>query len=281
MSTKKLLAADFHADYAHEKSYAAAFSAARKARPDLIQPQAHRAISSMKVKPYVALQVVVLPLLLISLIYIGQPLIFDFWKACIGFWSSQLAFTFNLTTSVSGTGWITLHVVNSSTNSQGPNFIAVFVTTAAALLGFAVSLMIKKSYLPVKYPLRIICAVQLITLLYFWMSPTDFLYSIEDHCEELLAIGYIVMLAIPLMLAMGYYVLNQSLSKKIFNTLLIVGFMGILIPHQVLAQALILTHFSNLLMPVMYLCFGAVFDAMVFIALYSWIVSNVTAKATV
>ena len=281
MLTKNISDADFHSAYAHEKSYVAAFSAARKERHQFIQSQTHRAITSMKVTPYLMVQAFVLPLFLVGLIYMGQALIFDFWKACIEFWSHHLSFSFNLKTTFSETGWITLHVINDPTSSQAPSFTALVMTTAATLLGFAVSLCMNKTCLPLKYPLRIICTVQLVTLLYFWISPSNFLYRIADHSEELLAIGYVVMLATPLMLAMGYYILNQSLLKKIFNTILILTFIGILIPHQVLAHALIMTHFSNLFMPILYLCFGAVFDALVFIALYSWIVSNVTAEATV
>jgi hypothetical protein len=33
-------------------------------------------------------------------------------------------------------------------------------------------------------------------------------------------------------------------------------------------------------MPVLYICFGAVFDALIFVALYSWAVSNAPMKAT-
>ncbi len=33
-------------------------------------------------------------------------------------------------------------------------------------------------------------------------------------------------------------------------------------------------------MPVPYICFGAVFDALVFVALYSWAVSNAPVDAT-
>ena len=39
-------------------------------------------------------------------------------------------------------------------------------------------------------------------------------------------------------------------------------------------------HLSVLFMPVLYICFGAVFDALVFVALYSWAVSNAPVDAT-
>jgi hypothetical protein len=48
-------------------------------------------------------------------------------------------------------------------------------------------------------------------LLYFWLTPGDFPYTVPRHSEELLTIGYVVMLATPVMLAMGYYILNQGL----------------------------------------------------------------------
>ena len=96
-----------------------------------------------------------------------------------------------------------------------------------------------------------------------------------------MTIGYVVMLATPLMLAVGYYILNQSLWSKLFHTALILLFLAVLVPHQVLAQAFIMQHLSVLFMPVLYICFGAVFDALVFVALYSWAVSKAPEDATV
>lgn len=281
MSSKNIFAADFVAPHALENDFQVAFSAAKKARIKLIKPRPHRAITSLKATPYLLTQSVVLPLIFVGLLYWGQPLIFNFWKTCIEFWSRNLAFPFNLTTTFSETGRATLHVLNDQTSSHMPGLNTLALTAAATLFGFALSLRMNKNSLPLKYPLRIICIIQFATLLYFWISPTSFLYSIADHSEELLSIGYVVLLATPVMLAIGYYILNQSLLRKIFNTLLILVFLGIMIPHQILAQALVLTHLSVLFVPVLYLCFGAVFDSLVFIALYSWIVSNVTAEATV
>jgi len=50
---------------------------------------------------------------------------------------------------------------------------------------------------------------------------------------------------------------------------------------SLLAQAFIMPRLSVLFMPVLYLCFGAVFDALVFVALYSWAASNTPANATI
>jgi small-conductance mechanosensitive channel len=123
--------------------------------------------------------------------------------------------------------------------------------------------------------------IQAVTLVYFWISPSNFPYSIARHSEELMTVGYVVMLATPLMLAVGYYILNQSLWVKLFHTALILLFFAVMVPHQVLVQAFIMQHISVLFMPVLYICFGAVFDALIFVALYSWAVSKTPADATV
>lgn len=77
-----------------------------------------------------------------------------------------------------------------------------------------------------------------------------------------------------------YYILNESLFAKLTYTALLLLFLAIMAPHQVLIQALIMQHFSVLFMPVLYICFGAVFDTLVFVALYSWVASNAPADAT-
>lgn len=280
MLSKNIFTAGFDDVRAQENDFQAAFSEAKKARIKHIKSRPHRALTSLKITPYLLAQTLVLPLIFVVLLYWGQPLIFNFWKTYIEFWSLNLAFPFNLTTTFSETGRVTLHILNDQTSSHMPSLNTLTLTAAATLCGFALSLRMDKNNLPLKYPLRIICIIQFATLLYYWISPASSLYSIADHSEELLSIGYVVLMATPAMLALGYYILNQSLLRKIINTLLILVFLGIMIPHQVFAQALILTHLSIVFMPVLYLCFGAVFDALVFIALYSWIVSNATIEAT-
>jgi small-conductance mechanosensitive channel len=154
------------------------------------------------------------------------------------------------------------------------------VTALVMLLALGASLRMKGAQLPLKYPVRIVAIIQLITVAYFWLSPTAFPYSIGRHSEELMTIGYVVMLATPVMLGMGYYILRQNLAVKLVHTVLILGFFMVMVPHQVLAQAFIMQHLSVLFMPVLYICFGAVFDALVFVALYSWAVSNAPLDAT-
>ena len=72
-----------------------------------------------------------------------------------------------------------------------------------------------------------------------------------------------------------------QIAPMIDVVFVIMLFFMVMVPHQVLAQAMFMQHFSILFMPIMYICLGAVFDTLVFVALYSWVASNVPKNATV
>lgn len=264
----------------HDQVFHKTFDAARRARALRVKVRPHRAITPLRVTPYLAAQAVMLPILLCGLLLWAKPLLLDFWRSCILFWSARLDLPFSLASHANEAGQHPLIMGVVSEGAPMPGQTTLVVTALVTLAAFALSLRMKDAQLPLKYPVRIVCVLQFVALAYFWFSPSDFPYSIGRHSEELMTIGYGVMVATPVMLAMGYYVLNQSLLIKLLHTALILAFFAILIPHQVLAQAFIMQHLSVLFMPVLYICFGAVFDALIFVALYSWAVSNAPLKAT-
>ncbi len=261
--------------------FSAAFAEVRSARARLVQVRPHRAITPLTVTPYLLAQAILLPVILCAVLYWAKPQLFDFWRGCILFWSGQLDLNFGLSALLNDAGQHALMLPRREQEAPMPGAIMLVLTSVVAIAVFALSFGMKRAKLPLKIPLRIISVVQLIAVVYFWLAPTDFPYSIARHSEDLMTIGYALMLATPLMLAIGYYILNLSLPVKLFHTALILLFMAIMVPHQVLVQAFIMEHLSVLFMPVLYICFGAVFDALVFVALYSWAVSNAPVDAAV
>ena len=211
----------------------------------------------------------------------GKPMLLDFWRDCILFWSGGLSLPFSRGIQLGESGQFSTILSTEMFSTPMPSTTTLWITGLVSIAGLMLSVLMKGATLPLKYPLRIVGVVQLMAVTYFLWAPTQFPYTIARHSEELMTIGYVIMLATPVMLAMGYYILNQSLWIKLFHTALILLFFSILIPHQVLAQAFIMQHLSVLFMPVLYLCFGAVFDALVFVALYSWAASNAPQQATV
>ena len=220
-------------------------------------------------------------MVLCALLYVAKPILFDLWRVIILFWSTGLHLPFSLASRLNESGQFGLQLPGDLDGGQWPARNTLVVTAVVTALAFAASFRMTRATFPLKYPVQIICVIQAVALLYFWWTPTTFPYNIARHSEELMTIGYVVILIAPVMLAMGYYILNLSLWRKVFNTALILGFLMVMVPYQILAQALIMQHFSILFMPVLYICFGAVFDTLVFVALYSWVASNVPDNATV
>ena len=270
---------------AYDHRFYEAFAAAEKARARLISIRPHRSLTSLKVTPYLLLQALLLPIVLCGLLLWMQPQLLKLWRYCIIFWSNQLALPFTLPFSLSSQineagSPLGLQWRQTGPDGQIPGLTNVAITTAATLLVFALSFRMKNQTTPLKYLVQIMCGLQICTLIFYQLNPVRFTGSVARHSEELMVMGYVVMLITPVMLAIGYYILNQSLLSKLFYTVVILVFFAIMVPHQVLVHALILKNVSTLVMPLLYICFGAVFDVLVFIALYSWVASKSPLNAT-
>ena len=265
----------------HDREFGAAFADVRGARARLVHVRPHRAMSALTVTPYLLAQAFSLPLILCALLYLGKPQLFDFWRAIILFWSGLLDMKFIISPLVNDAGQYALMLPGRAQEAPMPTVMTMATTAAVALAVFAMSFGMKDARLPLRFPLRIVSIVQLVAVAYFWLYSSDFPYSIARHSEDLMTIGFALMLATPALLAIGFYILNHSLPLKLLYTGLILLFMLVMVPHQVLVQAFIMQHLSVLFMPVLYICFGAVFDALVFVALYSWAVSNAPVDAAV
>ncbi|RYX93634.1 MAG: hypothetical protein EOO28_17730 [Comamonadaceae bacterium] len=269
----------------HDRRFLQAFTQVQDARKRLVKVRPHRALTPLNVTPWLLAQAIVLPILLCALLLWGETALHSFWRQCVMFWAPGLGLPFSISPVANEAGHFFLRFEGGITGvgSDGgpmPGTVTLVVTAVLTVLALAGSFFMRNERFPLRYPLRIVGVLQLVTLVYFWASPETFPYTIARHSEELMTIGYVVMVATPVMLAAGYYILNHSLVVKLLNTALILGFFAVMVPHQMLVQALLMQHVSVLFMPVLYICMGAVFDALVFVALYSWVVSNTPRDAT-
>lgn len=95
--------------------------------------------------------------------------------------------------------------------------------------------------------------------------------AVTGHLAALLNAGFYLMLATPPLLALGWGVLHMPLRQRLLGPVLVVAYFAVMLPHQALLHALVVQHVSVLFVPVLYLCFGAVLDLMVFVALCAWL----------
>ncbi|MDY7575215.1 hypothetical protein [Actimicrobium sp. CCI2.3] len=240
----------------------------------------HRAMRRLTAGPLVIVQALLLPVLFCSLLLIGEPLILHLWHDCIQFWLTRLDIPLQAQQQVASTGTLSFEWIGAANASYMPSFTTKLLSALATFVMFALTSNINRDRLPLQYLLRIVCVVQALALLFFWYAPSQFPYSIPDHMRAIISMGSMLMMAIPVMLAIGYYLLDLRLSVKIVHTIFILGYFILMIPHKVVLHTLILYKMSLLYMPVLYLCLGAVFDMLLFVALYSWTVSLVPERVT-
>ena len=265
---------------AADTAFRSAFADARIVRARTVHVRPHRSLTPLQLTPWLLAQVVLLPALFCGLLWWGQPLLMDAWRECILFWSEVLHLPYALSTVLDPTASGGERLQSTGQDIPMPSDTLMFGTLVGLVLIVAGTTLLRGRALPLRYPLRIMCAVQAVALAYFWFAPHRFPYGIARHSDELMRIGYLLMVATPVMLGIGYYILNERVLTKIVRTVGMLLFLAVMIPHQVLAQALVLQHASALFMPLLYICFGAVFDALVFVALYSWMAGDTSERAT-
>jgi hypothetical protein len=225
----------------------------------------------LRMTPRTGLELVVMTALPCAALLAVKPWLMDFWHSVILWWSERLAMPLGLvrTGDTESLEWRASYVA-ALVPSPADGVIA-----AALVIGaFASTWWISDRLVPLKYLVRLLCVVQASALLFFMFVPTDFPYSMTGHIASMLNAGFYMMLAIPPLMALGWGVLRIPLQQKLLYPGLILLYFVVMMPHKALLHAVVVQHFSALYMPMLYLCFGAALDLMVFVALYSWLASQ-------
>jgi len=155
-----------------------------------------------------------------------------------------------------------------------PGRLAGVSTAALVIAAWGSSQWMHDRLTPLKYVVRVLCAVQTSAIVFFAFVPPPFPYTVGSHLGAMLEAGYSLMLVIPSLLAFGYVALDLPLHQRLLGPVAVLAFFLLEVPHKAVLHVWILHGFSLLFMPVLYLFFGLLFDVMLFIALYSWLVSR-------
>ena len=127
--------------------------------------------------------------------------------------------------------------------------------------------------LPLRVLVRALALVQGAALLFLLLLPAQFPYTLTSHLSTLLNLGYGFLLAVPVLLALGWGLLPLPSWQRLVVPLAVVAYLALLMPHKALLQVWLLAHSSVLHMPVFYVALGPLLDLMVFVALYGWLLS--------
>lgn len=232
--------------------------------------------SRLHLTPRLLLELLLMAVLPCALLLALRNPLMAWWHQVMLWWSERLALPLALvrTGDAASLEW---EVSYAGALVPGP--ITGVLTAAGVIAGFAATWWMSDRQIPLKYLVRTLCVVQGSALLFFMFAPDRFPYTMTGHLAAMLNAGYYLMLAMPLLLALGWGVLRLPLHQKLTFPALMVAYFAVMLPHKALLHAVVVQHFSALFMPLLYLCFGAVMDLMVFVALYSWLVSRAPVQA--
>ena len=247
-----------------------------RARASIQRGAPDRSLSQVRFTASTLTEVVLMAALPCAALVWVKPWLMKLWYTIILWWSAMLDLPLRMGRD---RGVVELQWLSTGSASLVPGPITGMVTSALVIGGFVGTFWMRDNQVPLKYVVRTLCVVQASALLFFLFVPSRFPYTIQGHVSAMLNAGYALMLALPVLLALGWGVLRLPFQNKLFYPSLILAYYTVMLPHKALLHALILQHFSLLFMPILYLCFGAVFDLMVFVALYAWLASKVPVDA--
>ncbi len=237
----------------------------------------HRSLRHLRLGPMVLAEMAAVAVVLTTLMALARPALLHAWDVVILWWAQRLQLPLALAANGSERMWM----LSDPVASLVPGPVTGVVTAAVVIAAFASTWWMSDRLTPIKYLVRTLCVVQVSGLLFFMFKPASFPYTVGGHLESMLDAGYYLMLSMPLLLSLGYGVLRLPLYQKFLHPMGVLAYFAVMLPHKALLHVLVLQNFSVLFMPMLYLCFGLVFDLMVFVALYSWMVSRTPSQAAV
>jgi hypothetical protein len=135
------------------------------------------------------------------------------------------------------------------------------------------SFMVSPLRVPLRYALRVIGAMQLSSLLFFFYFPKDFPYSMTDYLSAIITMDLVFIVIIPWILGTTYFVFDFKLYQKFLAYFMVITYFLIEVPFHIFFHALVLQYSTMVIAPVLYAIFGLSLQVFLFMALYSWAMS--------
>ena len=233
----------------------------------------HRAIHHFSFPRTRLLEMMLLPLIFTLAAFPVLEILVAGWMALFEFWLDKLEITANVSMKLYellGVEVMLPHLVVPTGIPEQETFQLVVVNTSIALLA---SLILPERMLPLKYIIRVLVFIQATALLYFAYLPGQFPYTLTSHLENMMIACVYLMLIVPWIHVVVYYIFDFSFLNKALLTFYTLLFLAVFLPFLLLMHTYLVVHFSLLVLPVLYFVFGLFLLIMTCIAFYGWAMS--------
>jgi hypothetical protein len=233
----------------------------------------HRALRRLTFAPVRIVGLLVLPVLFDLLVLKALDPVARAWAAFFAFCVEKLELAGSVTLQPVDFGWFVVQLPNVALPSMPPDtvrWVSAVVLSATVWLG---ARLVPDAIAPLRYFLRSVAFVQLTAVAYFLAMPAEFPYNVALYLDGSSQMAVWLVLVIPWVHALVYYIFDFALWKKAALTALTLAFIAIALPLQMMVHAVILVHGSLLLMPLLFFLFGTWLLLLPCVALYGWAMS--------
>ena len=231
----------------------------------------HRSIATVQLTSIDIVLAVALALGATVALAAALPFVGRAWTSAYGLLAAPLGFTEGVgTLSIDASPFASFVVPYFRVAAESPGNAMWWGTLVVAAIILAASFALRDNFLPLAYGLRLAVFVQATALVAFRIAPQRFPYDLPHYVTSMLTSGIAVMLVVPTVLGMTFYVVDVGIARKIELTVVMLGHLFVFIPLQYALQTYVIAHGSLLLMPLSFMLFGLLPEVMVLIALYGW-----------
>ena len=235
----------------------------------------HRALRTLDFRPASILHPIILMILCYLGLTVGIESIAMFWDfvlaQAVPVLTGSVQISHQETTVL---GVISATVPYPQITGVAPNGPTLLMAAIVALTLMALAyIFLRNRALPVGYLIWAISLLQLLACGVFYLAAERFPHSLSNHVANGFSYSLNLMFICPLVLAVTYFVFDYPLLQKIIGTLCIMAALVIATPSQYVIHIGLIHHFSLVVMPVLFIFFGLLFNIAVFIAIFGWCVS--------
>ena len=231
----------------------------------------HRAIWRRSLPPARVAQSLVLALLFTAALLWLRPWVAAAWSAEILWWMRALVLPGEfLPGQPVGPGWIALTVPFVAPRLPEPDAWMPVRHGAVVLLLWTASGWLPDAAKPMAFFVRLGLLVHAASVAFFLCWPASFTHTVASHVGSGLRQTWYLMLAIPWVHLLTYYLFPFALWQRVALTALTLLFLVVLAPLQYALHAALVQRAGLIVMPVLNLLFGVMLSVVGVVALYGW-----------
>ncbi len=235
--------------------------------------QEHRGIACLQFRRSTLLYAILTSVLLVAALLVGERYIASAWGHVLAVIHQTLGLPGVVVMSRHTFGGYALFIPYLELTAGAVTQQALTISLAACILVGTVSFVVNRERVALRYLLRLTAIVHLASVIFFFLTPERFPYTVADYMRGMMIASLCVIVIVPVVLGFTLYLLDLSWLKKWTATLMIVGYIAVLAPLKYGLQAALLHEGSLVFLPILYLLAGIPLDVFVFIAMYAWAMS--------